>query len=53
MMIDIMALRQSYKRGEIHEVQWIDGKDNPADAMTKSASNKALENLINTDKCNG
>ena len=49
-MIDIMALLQRYERGEIHEVRWIDGKDNPAVLMTKSAANKALENNINTNK---
>jgi hypothetical protein len=48
-MIDIMALRQSYERREITEVRWIDGKDNLADAMTKSIPNKALEKLIDTN----
>jgi hypothetical protein len=46
LMIDIMALRQSYERREIAEIRWIDGKDNPADAMTKSGSNKALEKFL-------
>jgi hypothetical protein len=46
LMIDIMALRQSYKRREITEIRWIDGKDNPADAMTKSTPNKTLEKFI-------
>jgi hypothetical protein len=52
LMIDIMALRQSYERREITEVRWINGKDNPADAMTKSAPNKALEKLIDSNKLN-
>jgi hypothetical protein len=47
LMIDIMALRQSYERREITEIRWINGHDNPADAMTKSTPNKALEKFIN------
>jgi hypothetical protein len=49
LMIDIMALRQSYERSEIAEIRWIDGKDNPADAMTKSAPNKALEEFLDNN----
>jgi hypothetical protein len=45
-MIDIMVLRQSYKRKEITEIQWIDRKDNPADAITKSTPNKALREFV-------
>ena len=48
-MIDIMALRQSYERREITEVRWIDGKDNPADAMPKSVPNKALEKFLDSN----
>jgi hypothetical protein len=50
LMIDIMALQQSYKQREITEIQWIDGKDNPADAMTKSVPNKALEKFLDTNQ---
>ena len=39
LMIDLMALRQSYEHREIEEVRWIRGPDNPADAMTKKAAN--------------
>ncbi|CCU80363.1 hypothetical protein BGHDH14_bgh05404 [Blumeria hordei DH14] len=35
---------------ELRHNRWIDGKDNPADAMTRSAAIKALENLIKTNK---
>jgi hypothetical protein len=48
LMIDIMALRQSYERRELHEIRWIHGDDNPADALTKAAPNKALERLVST-----
>ena len=36
-MIDITSLRQSYEKREIAEVRWIDGRDNPADAVTNGA----------------
>ena len=49
-MIDIMALREAYERGELTEIRWIDGRDNPADSMTKASSNQALQALINTNE---
>ena len=49
-MIDIMALREAYERSELMDIRWIDGRDNPADAMTKSGPNNALEALINTNE---
>ena len=52
LMIDIIALRQSYERREITEIRWIDGKDNPTDAMTKSTPNKALEEFIDSNQLN-
>ena len=42
LMIDIIALRQSYERRELTEVQWINRQDNPADIMTKATLNKIL-----------
>ena len=50
LIINIMVLRQSYKRKEIIEIQQIDRKDNPADAMTKSTPNKALEKFIDSNQ---
>ena len=50
LMIDIMALRQAYENHEISDIRWIHGADNPADAMTKSNPNCALETLINDNK---
>ncbi|OBR02159.1 Aurora kinase 2 splicing [Colletotrichum higginsianum IMI 349063] len=52
LMIDIMALRQSYERRELHEVRWINGSDNPADAFTKASPNMALEGLIINNEIN-
>ena len=48
LMIDIMALRQSYERREITEIRWINGEDNPADAFTKASLNRALKRFINS-----
>lgn len=42
-MIDVMALRQLYERREVQEIRWINGEDNPADAMMKVNLNKSLE----------
>ena len=50
LMIDIMALRQSYERREISEIRWINGKDNPADAMTKAKPNHALQEFIDSNR---
>lgn len=50
LMIDIMALRQSYERRELSEIRWINGSDNPADSMTKSNPSKALQKLIDTNE---
>jgi hypothetical protein len=46
LMIDIMALREAYERSELMDIRWIDGRDNPADSMTKAGSNSAIEHLI-------
>ena len=52
LIIDIICLRQSYKRQEIAEVLWINGNANPANAMTKSRPCQALKELIDTNKVN-
>ena len=48
-MVDIMCLKKAYERREITEIRWIDGKSNPADAMTKGDLCDALERLISTN----
>jgi hypothetical protein len=50
LIIDIMAIRQSYERRELQKVRWINGDDNPADAITKTKLNLSLETFINTNK---
>ncbi|KAI0996488.1 hypothetical protein K3495_g11695 [Podosphaera aphanis] len=49
-MIDIMALCQAYEQYEVGDTQWINGSDNPADAMAKSNPNRVLETLTNDNK---
>lgn len=49
-MINVLCLRQSYKRREIVEVKWIKGNTNPTDAFTKSKGvSTALGQLIDTN----
>jgi hypothetical protein len=50
LMIDIMALRQTYERQKMFDVRWIDGNDNPANVITKAGPNRALEQLVTTNK---
>jgi len=45
-----MALRHSYERRELYEIRWINGHDNPADAMTKAMPNKALETFVSANQ---
>jgi len=49
LIIDIIALWQSYERQKLFKIQWINGQDNPADVITKANPNKALETFINTN----
>ena len=48
LMVDIMCLRQSYKRREIMEIRRINGNSNPANVMKKAKPCHALQELINT-----
>jgi hypothetical protein len=43
LMINVMCLRQLYKRREIAEVKLINGDSNPADAITKNKPSSALK----------
>ena len=36
LMVNLMCLRQAYEQHKITEVKWINGGNNPADAMTKA-----------------
>jgi hypothetical protein len=50
LIIDILALRQSYERRKIAEIRWIRNRDNPASALTKATANSSLKQLISTNK---
>ena len=53
LMIDLICLRQAYKRREITKVIWIKGEINPADTITKDKKvYNALTRLIKTNKVN-
>jgi hypothetical protein len=52
LMIDVMFFRQSYKRRKIIEIRWIHNQDNPANALTKAAANKAIKRLVSFNKLN-
>ncbi|KAF2008032.1 hypothetical protein P154DRAFT_419764, partial [Amniculicola lignicola CBS 123094] len=41
-----------YKKREITEIRWINGKDNLVDVYMKKSLNIALETLILTNKLN-
>ncbi len=49
LMIDIIALQQSYERRELIEIQQIEGDSNPIDAMTKPKPNKCLKQLVSSN----
>ncbi|KAK1994576.1 hypothetical protein LX36DRAFT_660427, partial [Colletotrichum falcatum] len=46
LIIDIIAIRQSYERHKIHKIQWIHGSNNPADSFTKSSLNSAVKGYV-------
>jgi hypothetical protein len=50
LIIDIMALRQTYERQKVFDVRWTNDNNNLANAITKANSNRALEQLITTNK---
>jgi hypothetical protein len=50
LMIDVICLRQAYKRREIAKVKWVKGTSNPADSITKSKPSNALKLLLDTNK---
>jgi hypothetical protein len=49
-MIDILALRQLYKRNKIAEIRWIHNRNNSANAFTKATANSSLKQLVSINK---
>jgi hypothetical protein len=52
LIIDIISLRQSYKRRKIIKIRWIHNQNNSANALTKAAANKAIKRLMSFNKLN-
>jgi hypothetical protein len=50
LIIDIIAIRQTYEKKELFEICYINRQDNPIDIITKLLFNKILEKFINTNK---
>ena len=50
LIIDIIAIRQSYERRKLLEIRWINSYNNLANTMTKWNPTKALQTLIDTNK---
>ena len=49
-MINIITLKEFYKREKINEVRQINNKNNLINAMIERSLNNVLEKLINTNK---
>jgi hypothetical protein len=50
LIVDLIYLRESYKRKEIAEIKWINSNSNPANTITKSKTCFILRDLIDTNK---
>jgi hypothetical protein len=50
LIINIIAIRQTYEKKELFEIRYINKQDNPADTITKLLFNKILEKFVNTNK---
>jgi len=51
-MVNLIYLRQLYKRRIIMEIKWIDGDLNPIDIIMKVNACNTLRNLVNTNTIN-
>jgi len=52
LMVNLIYLRQLYKRRIITEIKWINSDLNPIDIIIKANTYNALRNLINTNTIN-
>jgi hypothetical protein len=50
LIINIIAIRQAYKKKELFEIRHINKRDNPADTIIKLLSNKTLEKFVDTNE---
>jgi hypothetical protein len=51
-MMNVMILRQFYKRRKITEMKWVHEINNLVDFMTKNKSSSALRTLIDINQIN-
>jgi pyruvate formate-lyase activating enzyme-like uncharacterized protein len=50
LIINIIAIKQAYKKKKLFEIRYINRRDNPIDTITKLLLNKVLEKFINTNE---
>jgi hypothetical protein len=50
LMINIIVIRESYKRQEISKIRWITGDSNPADIIIKATPNSCLQTFVSTNE---
>lgn len=51
LIINIIAPREAYERGNVDDVRWINGRDNPADLLTKAkVVNPQLTTFVNNNE---
>jgi hypothetical protein len=49
-MINIITIRQAYKKKKLFEICYINKQNNPIDIITKLLFNKILEKFIDTNE---
>jgi hypothetical protein len=50
LIINIIAIRQTYEKKELFEICYINKQDNPTNTITKLLFNKVLEKFVNTNE---
>jgi hypothetical protein len=50
LIINIIAIKQTYEKKELFEIRYINRRDNPTNTITKLLFNKILEKFIDINK---
>jgi hypothetical protein len=50
LIINIITIKQTYKKKELFKIRYINKQDNPIDTIIKLLFNKILKKFINTNK---
>jgi hypothetical protein len=50
LIINIIAIRQTYEKKKLFEIRYINKQDNPIDTITKLLPNKILEKFVDTNE---